>query len=164
MSLKRLWLLTPTVQRVRAMSKATTPASTWVARVPAGDSFTPSQREWIKRAVRNAETASGLTFSVFVGVSEEDARAYAERLHKSLTDPDHSILVMCDPEFRRLEIVTGKDARRVLSDLECRLAAAAMQTSFAGGDIVGGLAAGIQQLGEAARQPRTLHASRPDLG
>jgi uncharacterized membrane protein YgcG len=146
------------------MSKATTPASTWVARVPAGDSFTPSQREWIKRAVRNAETASGLTFSVFVGVSEEDSRAYAERLHKSLTDPDHSILVMCDPEFRRLEIVTGKDARRVLSDLECRLAAAAMQTSFAGGDIVGGLAAGIQQLGEAARQPRMLHASRPDLG
>ena len=135
-----------------------------MARVPAGDSFTPSQREWIKRAVRNAETASGLTFSVFVGVSEEDSRAYAERLHKSLTDPDHSILVMCDPEFRRLEIVTGKDARRVLSDLECRLAAAAMQTSFAGGDIVGGLAAGIQQLGEAARQPRTLHASRPDLG
>jgi uncharacterized membrane protein YgcG len=146
------------------MSKATTPASTWVARVPAGDSFTPSQREWIKRAVHNAETASGLTFSVFVGVSEEDSRAYAERLHRSLTDPDHSILVMCDPEFRRLEIVTGKDARRVLSDLECRLAAAAMQTSFAGGDIVGGLAAGIQQLGEAARQPRTLHASRPDLG
>jgi uncharacterized membrane protein YgcG len=146
------------------MSKATTPASTWVARVPAGDSFTPSQREWIKRAVRNAETASGLTFSVFVGVTEEDSRAYAERLHRSLTDPDHSILVMCDPEFRRLEIVTGKDARRVLSDLECRLAAAAMQTSFAGGDIVGGLAAGIQQLGEAARQPRTLHASRPDLG
>jgi len=146
------------------MSKATTPASTWVARVPAGDSFTPSQREWIKRAVRNADTASGLTFSVFVGVSEEDSRAYAERLHKSLTDPDHSILVMCDPEFRRLEIVTGKDARRVLSDLECRLAAAAMQTSFAGGDIVGGLAAGIQQLGEAARQPRTLHTSRLDLG
>lgn len=132
--------------------------------MPAGDSFTPSQREWIKRAVRNAETASGLTFSVFIGVSEEDSRAYAERLHKSLTDPDHSVLVMCDPEFRRLEIVTGKDARRVLSDLECRLAAAAMQTSFAGGDIVGGLTAGIQQLGEAARQPRTLHVSRPDLG
>ena len=157
--------MTPTGLRlVSALPRATTPASTWVARVPAGDSFTPSQREWIKRAVRNAETASGLTFSVFVGVSEEDSRAYAERLHRSLTDPDHSILVMCDPEFRRLEIVTGKDARRVLSDLECRLVAAAMQTSFAGGDIVGGLAAGIQQLGEAARQPRTLHASRPDLG
>ena len=136
----------------------------WVARVPAGDLFTPSQLEWIKRAVRNAETLSGLTFSVFVGVSEEDSRAYAERLHKALTDPDHSVLVMCDLEFRKLEIVTGIEARRVLTDLECRLAAAAMLTSFAGGDIVGGLAAGIQQLGEAARQPKTLHASRPDLG
>jgi uncharacterized membrane protein YgcG len=143
------------------MSRATIPASTWVARVPAGDPFTPSQREWIKRAVRNAESASGLKFSVFVGVSEEDSRAYAERLHKSLTDPDHSVLVMCDPEFHKLEIVTGSEARHTLSDLDCRLAAAAMQTSFAGGDIVGGLAAGIQQLGEAAHQPKTLHITRP---
>ena len=135
-------------------------ANTWVARVPAGDLFTPSQLEWIKRAVRNAETLSGLTFSVFVGVSEEDSRAYAERLHKALTDPDHSVLVMCDLEFRKLEIVTGIEARRVLTDLECRLAAAAMLTSFAGGDIVGGLTAGIQQLGEAAHQPKTLHTTR----
>jgi uncharacterized membrane protein YgcG len=102
-----------------------------------------------------------LKFSVFIGVSEQDARGYAERLHRSLTDPDHSVLVMCDPEFRRLEIVTGSEARRTLSDLECRLAAASMQTSFAGGDIAGGLAAGIQQLGEAAHQPKTLHITRP---
>ena len=128
--------------------------------MPAGDSFTPSQLEWIKRAVRNAETISGLAFSVFIGVSEEDSRAYAERLHKAVTDPDHSVLVMCDVEFRKLEIVTGIEARRVLSDLECRLAAAAMQTSFAGGDIVGGLTIGVQQLGEAARQPKTLHITR----
>lgn len=132
----------------------------WVARVPAGDSFTPSQLEWIKRAVRNAETISGLNFSLFIGVSEEDSRAYAERLHKALNDADHSVLVMCDLEFRKLEVVTGIEARRVLSDLECRLAAAAMLTSFAGGDIVGGLTAGVQQLGEAARQPRVLHITR----
>ena len=146
------------------MSRAATPESTWVVRVPAGDSFTPSEREWLKRAVRNAEAASGLTFSLFVGVSEGDSRGYAEALHGRLPDRDHSVLVMCDPEFHKLEIVTGVEARRVLDDLECRLAAAAMQTSFAGGDIVGGLAAGIQQMGEAARQPRTLHASRRDLG
>ena len=132
--------------------------------MPAGDSFTPSEREWLTRAVRNAEAVSGLTFSLFVGVSEDDSRRYAERLHSTLADPAHSVLVMCDPEFHRLEIVTGSEARRMLNDLECRLAAAAMQTSFAGGDIVGGLAAGIQQLGEAARQPRTLHDSRRDLG
>jgi Domain of unknown function (DUF5130) len=142
------------------VSRVTTLANTWVARVPAGDSFTPSQLEWLKRAVRNAENASGLTFSLFIGVSEEDSRGYAERLHRSLADPDHSVLVMCDPEFHKLEIVTGVAARRVLDDLECRLAAAAMQTSFAGGDIVGGLTVGIQQLGEAARQPRMLHTTR----
>lgn len=130
-----------------------------MVRVPAGDAFTPAQLDRLARAQRNAEVASGLVFSVFVGVSEEDSRAYAERLHGALDDPDHSVLVMCDPGFRALEIVTGTDVRRVLDDLECRLAAASMRTSFVAGDIVGGLAHGVQQLGEAARQPRTLHTS-----
>jgi hypothetical protein len=132
-----------------------------VARVPAGDSFTPSQLAWIKRAVRNAETISGLTFSVFIGVSEEDSRAYAERLHTALTDPDHSVLVMCDVEFRKLEIVTGIEARRVLSDLECRLAAAAMQTSFAGGDIVAAELSASETLKAATAIPRLTRLDLP---
>jgi hypothetical protein len=135
-----------------------------VVRVPAGDSFTPSQREWLKRAVRNAEAASGLTFSLFVGVSEENSRRYAERLHGSLADPDHSVLVMCDPEFHKLEIVTGVEARRVLDDLECRLAAAAMQTSFAGGDIVGGLALAFSKWERRRGSPGHCTPSRQDLG
>jgi alkanesulfonate monooxygenase SsuD/methylene tetrahydromethanopterin reductase-like flavin-dependent oxidoreductase (luciferase family) len=126
-----------------------------------GDSFTRAELERIKRAVHNAEVVSGLIFSVFVGVAEEDARAYAERLHSALDDPPHSVLVLCDPEFHALEIVTGSEARRWLGDVECGLAAATMQTSFVAGDIVGGLAAGIQQLGEAARHPKTLHTSQP---
>jgi uncharacterized membrane protein YgcG len=120
-------------------------------------SFTERRR--IERAVRNAESSSGLTFSVFLGVSEEDSRAYAERLHGALDDPARSVLVLCDPTFRALEIVTGSEARRNLDDVECGLAAASMESSFAGGDIVGGLVLGIQQLGEASRAPRTLHAN-----
>ena len=131
-----------------------------MVQVPAGDPFTPAQLDRLARAQRNAERASGLVFSVFVGVSEEDSRAYAERLHSALDDPDRSVLVMCDPGFRTLEIVTGTHVRRVLDDVECRLAAASMRSSFVAGDIVGGLATGVQQLGEAARQPRTLHTSR----
>ena len=127
---------------------------------PDGDLFTRAELERIKRAVHNAETVSGLTFSVFVGIAEEDARAYAERLHSVLEDPAHSVLVLCDPEFHALEIVTGTEVRRWLGDVECGLAAAAMQTSFVAGDIVGGLATGIQQLGEAARHPKTLHTSQ----
>ena len=129
--------------------------------MPAGDALTRDELKRLERAVHNAETFSDLTFSVFVGVAEENARAYAERLHGALEDPARSVLVLCDPEFRALEIVTGSQARRWLSDAECGLAAATMQTSFVVGDIVGGLVAGIQQLGEAARHPRTLHTSRP---
>src|SRR5215208_5392397 len=99
-------------------------------RVPAGDSLTPAETERLARAVQNAERISGLTFSVYVGVSEEDSRAYAERLHNTLEDPPRSVLIMCNPGFRALEIVTGSQARRQLDDVECRLAAANMRTSF----------------------------------
>lgn len=129
-------------------------------RVPAGDSLGPAELSRVKRAVANAEHMSGLTFSVYVGVAEEDSRRYAERLHSALDDPSRSVLVMCDPVFHALEIVTGAQARRSLEDLDCRLAAASMRTSFAAGDVVGGLVVGIQQLGDVARQPRTLHAAR----
>lgn len=127
--------------------------------MPAGEPISPSDRARLKRAVHNAETSSGLTFSVVVGVSEEGPRAYAERLHADLSDPDRSVLVLCDPVFRALEIVTGVEAGRTLDDVECALAAASMQSSFTGGDIIGGLVTGVQQLGEGARVPRTLHAS-----
>ncbi len=127
--------------------------------MPAGNDLTPQQLDRLQRAVSNAESISGLTFSVFIGVAEEDSRTYAARLHAGLADPDHSVLVLCDPEFRALEIITGAESRRVLDDVECRLAAASMQSSFAGGDIVGGLVLGIQQLGESARKPRTLHVN-----
>jgi uncharacterized membrane protein YgcG len=130
-----------------------------VAPVPAGESFTAAETERLRRAVHNAEKMSGLTFSLYVGVSEEDSRGYAERLHNALGDPAHSVLVMCDPGFRALEIITGREARRILSDADCGLAAATMQVSFVAGDLVEGLATGIQQLGEAAHHPRTLHAT-----
>ena len=128
--------------------------------MPAGEGISPAERARVERAVRVAEQLSGLTFSVFLGLSEEDARAYAERLHGALPAPDRSVLVLCDPVFRVLEIVTGGEARRALDDFDCRLAAASMQTSFQAGDIIGGLVNGVQQLGESARQPRTLHTAR----
>ena len=126
--------------------------------MPAGDALTPAELRRLSHAQRVAEAASGLTFSVYVGVAEEDARAYALRLHAALAQPSESVLVLCDPSFRVLQIVTGAYAGRVLPDLECRLAAATMQTSFAVGDIVGGLVHGISQLGNAARRPVSLHA------
>src|SRR5919112_1660722 len=89
-------------QRLRAVRagqrlKAVRADPTQVVRVPAGDSFTRAETERLMRAVQHAERISGLTFSVYVGVSEEDPRAYAERLHSALEDPPHSVLIMCDP-------------------------------------------------------------------
>lgn len=128
----------------------------------AGDALSPADASRLARAIRIAEEASGFAFSVYLTVSEEDSRAYALRLHGALDDSDHSVLVLCDPSFRVLEIVTGRAARRALPDRVCALAAATMRSSFVAGDIVGGLENGITQLGEAARQPRTLHARSDD--
>ena len=129
--------------------------------MPAGEGISPTERLRIERAVTVAEELSGLTFSVFLGVARGEPRAYAEQLHEGLPEPDTSVLVLCDPRARALEIVTGARVRRVLDDFDCRLAAVSMQSSFQAGDIIGGLVNGVQQMGQSARQPQTLHTSRP---
>lgn len=129
--------------------------------MPAGDAFTPDQVRDLERAVRFAEQASGLRFSVYVGAADSETRPFASRLHSRLPDPDRSVLVYVDPPGRRLEIVTGSYAKRLLADSQAGLAALTMQASFAAGDLTGGLVTGIQQLGEHAHQPPLLHADQP---
>jgi uncharacterized membrane protein YgcG len=128
--------------------------------VPGGEVLDHLEQRRLARAVEVAEHLSGLTFSVYVGPGEAEPRPFAEQLHTALQDADRAVLVFCDPAARALEIVTGAEARRLLDDFDCRLAAASMQTSFTAGDLVGGLVNGIQQLGQAARHPETLHTSR----
>ena len=125
--------------------------------MPAGDAFIPEQLYDIERAVRNAEAASGLHFSVYVGGADSETRPFALELLNELDDPDRSVLVYVDPAGRRLEIVTGPLAKRQLSDTSAGLAALTMQTSFATGDLTGGLVTGVQQLGQHAHQPPLLH-------
>lgn len=125
--------------------------------MPAGD-FAPGDRVALETAIRRAEQLSRCEFSVFVGRSEGDARAFATSLHNSLVVPARSVLVMVDPGAKALEVVTGADVRRRLSDQEVELAAVAMRADFAAGDMVGGLRRGIEMLAEHARPQRTLHA------
>lgn len=127
--------------------------------MPAGDAFTPQERYAVDKAIRDAETVSRYEFSVFVGSSETETRPFAERLHATLTAPERSVLVMVDPSARILEIVTGSVVRRDLEDGEVHLAALAMQTAFAAGDLVGGITSGLMMLAEHARRPRMLHTS-----
>jgi uncharacterized membrane protein YgcG len=120
--------------------------------------FNSAERFQIDEAIRKAEQVSRYEFSVFVGRAEGDPRAFATRLHNSLVAPPRSILIMLDPAARALEIVTGGDVRRTLTDQEVELTTLQMQTSFAEGDLVGGLRRGIQMLADHARAPQTLHA------
>lgn len=112
----------------------------------------------VDRAIRQAEQASRYEFSVFVGSSEgKPPREFATRLHASLVAPDRSILIMVDPARRVVEVVTGAEVARTISDAEVELAVGHMRNLFTEGDLTGGLVRGIDVLAEHARAPRTLH-------
>jgi hypothetical protein len=121
--------------------------------VASGEGFSTRDRNELERAIRIAEELSGLTFSTYVGPVDGPSRAVAERLHAALPDPARSVFILVDPKGRRVEVVTGEQARHYLTDADCQLVVLGMRSSFADGDLVGGLVTGIQQLGE--------HASRP---
>jgi uncharacterized membrane protein YgcG len=120
--------------------------------------FTAGERAAIDKTIRAAEQVSRYEFSVFVGAAEGEPRAFAERLHASLATPTRSVLIMVDPNARVVEVVTGADVRRTLSDREVELAVLDMKSEFAAGDLVGGLRRGIGNLAMHARAPQTLHA------
>jgi uncharacterized membrane protein YgcG len=129
--------------------------------VPSGDGgpFTDAQVREISRGCSTASQETGLDFSVYVGPVEGDIRDHAERLHAALGPlAPRGVLVLVAPGDRQLEIVTGKESSRRLSDRACALAALSMTTSFAGGDLVGGIVTGLRMLSEAAG--RELPAAR----
>jgi uncharacterized membrane protein YgcG len=126
--------------------------------VAAGE-FSSGERHEIDRCIRAAEQASRYEFSVYVGRAEGEPKAFAKRLHASLVAPRRSILILVDPVDRALEVVTGVDVRRNLTDREVELAVLEMQSAFASGDLVGGLKRGISMLADHARAPETLHSA-----
>jgi hypothetical protein len=132
-----------------------------VVLVPAGEAFTPRQREAIERAVRQAMQQTDLRFSVYVGALEGDPRERAEVLLAGVgADAPRTVLIAVDPGARALEIVTGVLAKRLLDDYACGLGALAMTTQFAAGDLAGGIVSGLRTLGEHARSPRILHVEQ----
>jgi uncharacterized membrane protein YgcG len=113
--------------------------------------FTDAQIREISRGCTTATSGTGLHFSVYVGAVEGEIRDHAERLHAALGAlASRGVLVLVSPGDRQLEVVTGRDSSRRLSDRACALAALSMTTAFAGGDLVGGIVTGLLMLGEAA--------------
>jgi hypothetical protein len=104
----------------------------------------------LEEALRQADAVTGLTFSVYIGELTEPVRADAEAMHAQLAEPDRSVLLAISPNQRLLEIVTGSTARRRILDRDAKLAALSMSAAFAGGDLGGGIVAGIAQLADHA--------------
>jgi hypothetical protein len=116
----------------------------------AGGPFTTPQLLRIDDALRSADGSTGLTFSVYVGDLDTPVRGHAEKLLSQLSDPDNSVLIAISPNQRVLEIVTGHEARRRVPDRSAKLAAMSMSAAFAGGDLAGGIVAGLSQLANQA--------------
>jgi uncharacterized membrane protein YgcG len=111
--------------------------------------FTDQQAYDLGRLVDRAREATGLTFSVFVGSTPEGSkpRAEATRMLGEFGDEARRVvLIYIDPNARGLEIVTGPAASSWLDERTCGLAAVNMTSSFAVGDLPGGIQRGIEQL------------------
>ncbi len=141
--------------------------------MPAGKPFSVRQFRQIDDAVRHANQDTGLRFAVYVGPTEGDVRHYAQRAHAALAADDTAVadsaadaglvvLVLVDPGVRRVEIVTGDSAHRRIDDRAAGLASLSMATSFAGGDLAGGIANGVRMLAQSATRPRVLHEHQAD--
>ena len=112
--------------------------------------FTTRQLLRLDEALRMADEQTGLTFSVYLGDLQEPVRQHAEKLHKQLDGAERAVLVAVSPNQRVLEIVTGNEARKRISDRDAKLAALSMAAAFAGGDLAGGVLSGLDQLASHA--------------
>lgn len=129
----------------------------------AGSGFNDDQHSRLERAIEAAQQSSGWRFALAVGPGEGgDLREEGERSLARLVDgrPVGAVLVLVDPQARRLEILTTGAARRRLEDSACALAALSMSSSFGVGDLIGGLIDGLRMLGDASSAP----GDTPQLG
>ncbi|CAO5228249.1 DUF5130 domain-containing protein [Frankia sp. AgKG'84/4] len=121
--------------------------------VAAGEAFSPEQLDRLDRALEQAAKHSGVLFSVRVGPLRGDVRLAAERILSTLVeDPqrDPAALIVVSPGQCFVRVATTPAARSRIGDSAAALAALTMSSSFALGDLVGGLTTGIRQLGEVA--------------
>lgn len=126
--------------------------------MPAGEAFSERQQDDVVRAIRLARQQSQLPVSVYVGALDGDSRATALQLHGALgNEAAQTVLVAVDPGARRVEIVSGPEARRRVDDRAAALAAITMTSAFQAGDLSGGIASGVLSLAEHAHVPRSLH-------
>ncbi|WP_213453371.1 DUF5130 family protein [Rhizomonospora bruguierae] len=121
---------------------------------PVDSPFTTRQLLRLDEALRIADESTGLTYSLYVGELDEPVRGHAEKLLAELPAPDDSVLLAVSPGQRVLEIVTGANARKRITDRDAKLAALSMAAAFTGGDLAGGVISGLAQLADRGGRSR----------
>jgi hypothetical protein len=139
----------------------TAPARTDVSEGSALDSiFTFRELARIDEALTMSSRETGLRFTLYIGDLGPRTRVRAEELHAvSGGNPTDSVLLAISPGQKVVEVVTGAGAARRLPDRACALAVLSMTTSFAAGDLVGGIVNGLRQLSDQAGHPSALRPS-----
>jgi hypothetical protein len=114
----------------------------------------------LDEALTMASRETGLFFNLYIGDLGRRTRVRAEEMHaQSKGDPTDSVLLAVSPGQRVVEVVTGSAAARRLPDRACALAVLSMTTSFASGDLVGGIVNGLRQLSDQAGRASFQHHS-----
>jgi uncharacterized membrane protein len=113
--------------------------------------LSPREHRRVERAVALAERVTGLEFCVYLGMSGDDSRAHAEAVFAEAGLHERpAVLILVAPLQRRVEVVTSPAVMHRVSDRDCGLAVMGMVSSFAVGDIAGGICDGLRRLAEAA--------------
>ena len=109
-------------------------------------------------AVDRAERATGLQFCVYLGPSEEEPRALAERLFETASTAGHpAVLLLVSPVHRRVEILTADWAQERVPDAACEAAIEHMRPLLRSGKYDQALVEGIAHLATVAGEGEPEH-------
>ena len=101
--------------------------------------------------IAEAEQATGLRFSVYLGDLGPNTRSTASELLKGLgADAPAAALVAISPGQRVVEIVTGAAATRRISDRAARLAVLSVVAAATDGDLLGAAVNAVRTLADQA--------------
>jgi hypothetical protein len=119
--------------------------------------FTFQELARLDEALTMSSRETGLRFTLYIGDLGKRTRVQAEEMHaRSGHNPTDSVLIAVSPGQKVVEVVTGAGAGRRLPDRACALAVLSMTTSFANGDLIGGIVNGLRQLSDQAGHPASL--------
>jgi hypothetical protein len=132
--------------------------------LPPTTPFTPVQLSRLDEAITLSTRSTGLDFSIYLGELGRDSREQAELLHASIGESAASdaVLIAVSPGQRVVEVVTGDESHRRLSDRSCKLAVMGMVASFKEGDLIGGLVSALRMLtDQAGHAPKHVDPANP---